>query len=222
MSDLAEPSVVDGAGLPEPAEAESKIPGEAELAEMLTELLHNPEGWNETVEQIEKTFTQTKAIMVLDMSGFSRTTLQRGITAFLLMIHQMQLLSMPSIEDNGGTLVKTEADDLFCIFDSVSDALAASREITVRLETANLILPKDRKLYASIGIGYGPVLNIGNQDLWGNEMNLASKLGEDIAELGEILLSDAARVSLGDSVHRFEEHTLNVSGLDLKYHLLES
>lgn len=222
MSDLTEPSVVGDADLSKPAEAESKIPGEVELAEMLTELLHKPEEWNEVVERIEKTFTQTKAIMVLDMSGFSRTTLQRGITAFLLMIHQMQLLSLPSIKDNGGTLIKTEADDLFCIFDSVSDALAAGREITVRLETANLILPTDRQLYASIGIGYGSVLNIGNQDLWGNEMNLASKLGEDVAQLGEILLSDAAKVALGDSVHLFEEHTLNVSGLDLKYHLLQS
>jgi adenylate cyclase len=221
MTDLAEPSSADAADIDKP-ESESKIPGEAELAELLSELLHNPEEWEQTVERIEKTFTQTKAIMVLDMSGFSRTTLQRGITAFLLMIHQMQLLSVPSIEDNGGKLIKAEADDLFCIFDSVSDALAAGREITVRLETANLILPKDRKLYASIGIGYGTVLNIGNNDLWGNEMNLASKLGEDIAELGDILLSDAAKSALGDSVHRFEEHTLNISGLDLKYYLLTS
>lgn len=197
-------------------------PGEAELSELLTELLHNPEEWDAVVERIEKTFTQTKAIMVLDMSGFSRTTLRRGITAFLLMIHQMQLLSVPSVEDNGGTLIKTEADDLFCIFDSVSDALAAAREITVRLETANLILPRDRQLYASIGVGYGPVLNIGNQDLWGSEMNLASKLGEDLAELGEILLSDDAKLALGDSVHRFEEHALELSGVKLKYHLLTS
>jgi adenylate cyclase len=222
MSTSGEPEVVAGIEQEPARDKESHVPGEAELTNLLTELLESPEQWDQIVERIEKIFTQTRAIMVLDMSGFSRTTLNRGITSFLLMIHQMQLLAVPSVEDNGGTLIKTEADDLYCVFDSVSDALAASREITVRLETANLILPKDRELYASVGIGYGPVLNIGNQDLWGSEMNLASKLGEDIAEQGEIILSAAAKEALGETVHRFEQRSLEISGLDLDYFVLTS
>jgi class 3 adenylate cyclase len=158
--------------------------------------------------------------MVLDMSGFSRTTQDRGITPFLLMIHQMRLLTLPSVADHRGKVVKSEADNLYCIFDSVDDAVAASREIAVRLQTANLILPKDRKLYASIGIGYGSVLNIGDQDLWGAEMNLACKLGEDIAELGDILLSEAAMAALSAGDLPVEQHSVSVSGLELNYYQL--
>jgi class 3 adenylate cyclase len=222
MSENREPGVVAGTDPGQRPASESHVPGESELTELLTELLENPEDWDQIVERIDKIFTQTKALMVLDMSGFSRTTLNRGITTFLLMIHQMQRLAVPSVEDNGGTLIKTEADDLYCIFDTVPDALAAGREIAVRLETANLILPKGRELYASIGIGYGPVLNIGNQDLWGSEMNHASKLGEDVADKGEIILSEAAKEALGESVHRFEQRSLDLSGIDLNYYLLLS
>lgn len=222
MSQSGQPAAVADGALGAPAGDQAPVPGEPELAALLTELLEKPEDWDDIVGRIETTFTKTVAIMVLDMSGFSRQTLDRGITAFLLMIHQMQLLAMPSVEDNGGTLIKAEADNLFCVFDSVDDALAASREITVRLETANLILPKERRLYASIGIGYGPVLNIGNKDLWGAEMNIASKLGEDVAQIGQIMLSEAAMSNLGESVHVFEECVLSVSGMELKYFLLES
>ncbi|MDQ3963838.1 MAG: adenylate/guanylate cyclase domain-containing protein [Actinomycetota bacterium] len=222
MGQSGQPAAVANGALGASAAAPEPVPGEPELDALLTELLEKPEDWNDIVGRIEATFTNTVAIMVLDMSGFSRQTLDRGITAFLLMIHQMQLLAMPSVEDNGGTLIKAEADNLFCVFDSVDDALAASREITVRLETANLILPKERRLYASIGIGYGPVLNIGNKDLWGAEMNIASKLGEDVAQLGQIMMSEAAKSKLDDSVHVLEECVLSVSGMELKYFLLES
>jgi adenylate cyclase len=207
------------------AEAEGKTGAEAieppntraRLDAMLEEMLDRPEHRDEIEEEIEGVFTQQRAVMILDMSGFSRTTKDRGIVAFLLMIHQMQLLAVPCIEENEGVVIKKEADNLFCLFDQVADAVAASREITTRLKTANVVLPKDMELYVSIGIGYGPILNIENEDIWGNEVNLASKLGEDIAELGEILLTEDARSQMGDAGSTFVERSVSISGLDLKF-----
>jgi adenylate cyclase len=189
----------------------------ARLDAMLEEMLDRPEHRDEIEEEIEGVFTQQRAVMILDMSGFSRTTKDRGIVAFLLMIHQMQLLAVPCIEENKGVVIKKEADNLFCLFDQVSDAVAASREITTRLKTANVVLPKDMELYVSIGIGYGPILNIENEDIWGSEVNLASKLGEDIAELGEVLITDEARKQIGDAGDAFVERSVSISGLDLKF-----
>jgi class 3 adenylate cyclase len=47
-----------------------------------------------------------------------------------------------------------------------------------------------------IGLGFGRVLRIGDEDVWGKEVNSASRLGEDTARPGEVLLTAAARLAL--------------------------
>jgi len=187
------------------------------LDSLLGEMLDRPEHRTQIEDQIEEIFTQHSAVMILDMSGFSRTTKDRGIVAFLLMIHQMQLLAEPCITDHNGVVVKKEADNLFCVFEDVEPAVRASREITQRLKTANVVLPKGMELYVSIGIGYGEILNIENEDIWGNEVNMASKLGEDIAELGEVLLTEDAHAQVEDPGLKFVQRSVSISGLDLNF-----
>lgn len=54
---------------------------------LLGEMIEQPERRTEITGIIEETFEQDKAVMVLDMSGFSRTTQRHGIVSFLLMIY---------------------------------------------------------------------------------------------------------------------------------------
>ncbi|MBM3267624.1 MAG: adenylate/guanylate cyclase domain-containing protein [Candidatus Sericytochromatia bacterium] len=190
----------------------------ANLERMLQEMLDHPDRKEALTAEIERVFGRRKAVMVLDMSGFSRTTQQHGIVSFLLMIHQMHVLTRPCIAEHGGLTVKEEADNLFCLFDTPQAALDAARAIHRTLTTANHLLPEERKLYASIGIGFGDILYIGEEDLFGNEVNLASKLGEDIAERGETLLTQAARAALPGAVAGLEELQLAISGLSLTYY----
>ena len=191
----------------------------AHLAELLDQIIEHPERRTEIAARIEADFTERRAVMVLDMSGFSRTTQVHGMVAFLLMIHQMRLLAVPTIEACGGTVVKAEADNLYCLFASVDDAVRAAREITERLGTVNVLLPSGRRLYASIGVGYGDILVLGEEDLFGDEVNLACKLGEDVAEGGTVLLTQAAREALSSGVETVE-HRVSISGLALVYHAL--
>jgi hypothetical protein len=79
-------------------------------------------------------------------------------------------------------VVKTEADNLFATFDTVPMAFAAAVAILESLSLANAILPEDWDVHVGIGIGFGKLLVIGHEDVYGSEMNLASKLGEDLAE----------------------------------------
>jgi adenylate cyclase len=195
-------------------------PSRAKLERLLDELLQRPYEREEIERRIEETFTAEKAVLVLDMSGFSRTTQLRGIVPYLLMIHQVRLLSLPVIDRHGGTLVKAEADNLFCLFDSVPQALGASQEIVDQLATANLLLPDDLDLYASFGIGYGRILSVGDEDMWGDEVNQASRLGEDVADRGEILLTKAARDAVAGGSDVFDERRVSVSGLELTYYRL--
>lgn len=193
----------------------------ATLERLLSEMIEQPERREEISADIESIFAQDKAVLVLDMSGFSRTTRQHGIVSFLLMIHQMQLMARPAIENNKGLLLKAEADNLFCLFDTVTGAIGAAREIVGRLATVNLILPEDRRLYASVGIGYGRILNVDDEDLFGDEVNLASKLGEDVAERGAVLLTSQAQAQLQDAAIQTREELLSISGLSLSYHVVE-
>lgn len=192
----------------------------ATLDRLLDDMIETPHRMDALAATIEQVFCETRAIMVLDMSGFSRTTQRHGIAAFLLMVHQMKRLALPEIEDKGGLLVKAEADNLYCLFDNTNDAVRASRAIVRQLNAANMILPEDRKLYASIGIGYGSVLNIEDEDLFGDEMNLACKLGEDIAGRSEILLTDGAQATLSLTNVTTRPEQISISGLTLSYHMV--
>ncbi|HEX8457812.1 MAG TPA: adenylate/guanylate cyclase domain-containing protein [Pyrinomonadaceae bacterium] len=194
---------------------------QANLERLLSDIIEQPERREEIARTIETIFAQEKAVLVLDMSGFSRTTRHHGIVSFLLMIHQMKLLARPAIEANRGLLVKAEADNLFCLFDTASDAIGAATEIVQRLNTVNVLLPEDRRLYASVGIGYGRILNVNDKDLYGDEVNLASKLGEDVAGRGVVLLTENAHAQLTDSPIRTREEVISVSGISLVYHVVE-
>ncbi len=194
-------------------------PGSREdLERLLSEIIDHPELREEITETIENTFAQDKAVLILDMSGFCRTTHIYGIVSFLLMIYRMQLICRPCVEQNGGVVIKADADNLFCLFDTVREAVRASRQIIDHLNTANSVLPVEQHLYAAIGIGYGRILNIAGQDMFGDEVNLASKLGEDIAGMGEVLLTAGARAGLGNPDTPIPERTISVSGISLTYY----
>ena len=175
----------------------------------------HPERLIEIDRQIQEAFAETHAVLVLDMCGFSRLTARYGITHFLAMIHRLHGIVLPIVAAHGGRIVKTEADNVFAVFRDVAPAVESAIDIQDRLRAANVFLPEDWDLHASIGIGYGELLIVGADDLYGDEMNIASKLGEDIAGSGEVFLSAAAheRVARALPPARFEVRQIPVSAM---------
>jgi class 3 adenylate cyclase len=171
----------------------------------------HPERLFEMDRRIHDEFAETHAVMVLDMCGFSRLTARYGIIHFLAMIHRLHGIVLPIVRAQGGTVVKTEADNVFAVFPDVPAAVATAIEIQERLDAANVFLPADWDLHASLGIGYGELLMIGNEDMYGNEMNIASKLGEDIAGRGEVFLSEAAHARVANG--RYESRQIPISAM---------
>ena len=106
-----------------PDESAPAINSPETLERLLTEMIRYPDRREELVKTIEETFGQRKAVLVLDMSGFSRTTQRLGIVSFLMMIHQMRLICRPCVEERNGRVIKAEADNLFCLFETVDDAV---------------------------------------------------------------------------------------------------
>ncbi|MBD2256849.1 adenylate/guanylate cyclase domain-containing protein [Pseudanabaena sp. FACHB-2040] len=158
--------------------------------------------------QIEALFSQELAVMVMDMAGFSRLTVDAGIIPSLAQIYQIRSLTVPLVEASGGRILKLEADNVYAVFPSAEQALMAMESVLSRLQAEDL--------HASIGIGFGEVLVVGERDVFGHEMNLASKLGEDIAEDDEILLTAAAFAALPALPPGVEPLQAEVSGLMLQ------
>jgi adenylate cyclase len=189
--------------------------GTDEFESLLNELLERPYERAELERTIEERFSETCAVMVLDMAGFSRIAREYGVVPFLLMIHQMRLLAVPVIEAAGGDVVEAKADDLLSVFPTVAAAVEASRTILAALNAANLVLPSVFELYASFGIGWGRVLRIGADRVAGDQVNLAAKLGEEVADHGEILLTPEAYAAMADGA-QLERRRARLSNLRLE------
>jgi len=147
-------------------------------------------------EQIEKMlwaeFGTVRSVLVMDMSGFSRLTQKYGIVHYLSMVKRMQITSQPIIEHLGGKVVKFEADNCFALFDQVLPAVHAAIRLNTAFEAINRFTDEPFDIRVSIGIDHGDVLLIGGPDYFGETVNAASKLGEDVAGPGEILLTERA------------------------------
>jgi adenylate cyclase len=190
----------------------------AELNRLLQIRNEHPERAAEIDDTIRITFSQIHAIFVLDMSGFSRLTVRYGILHFLAMVHRLWVIAQPIIKQHQGKLIKQEADNIFAVFPNVALAVDAAVDLLKTLVAVNTGLPDSLDLFVSIGIGYGEVLMVEDSDLYGNEMNLASKLGEDLARAGEILLTEEAFAQVEPTTGRWEKLEFSVSGLQLMTH----
>lgn len=185
------------------------------MARLLQERNEHPERAADVDARIRATFGETLAVLVMDMAGFSRQTIRHGIIHFLAQIHRMHALAGPSIEKNGGEVIKYEADNVFALFPDVGQAVSAALDLDHAMQAANTMLPDEYDLHGEFGIGYGDILVV-EDDLYGSEVNLASKLGEDLAERGEILLTESARARVADGARQFDELLMSVSGLELR------
>lgn len=186
-----------------------------QLRSMLRDYNEHPEQRSEIVSAIEQQFQRTVGVLVLDSSGFTRTVRRSGIVHFLALLERLQRIVLPVITRHHGRLLRTEADNIFAVFDNVLDATESAVDIMRTVKTVNEALPETDELYVAIGIGYGTVLLIGDHDMYGDEMNLACKLGEDLAQSEEILLTPLARKALGESSWPMREESYSISGISL-------
>jgi adenylate cyclase len=138
-------------------------------------------------------FGERWAIMYTDLSGFSRRVAEFGIIHFLQTIHESFQLHAPVIDRHGGFLLKVEGDSLMVIFRNVNEALECAIEMQQVTARGNVGRAPEDKVLLCLGIGYGDMLRIAEEDVFGAEVNAASKLGEDTAKAGEILVTGAVK-----------------------------
>jgi adenylate cyclase len=154
------------------------------------------------------------AVFVLDMSGFSLLTRKYGIVHYLSMVRRMQLTTEPIVRSCGGSMIKYEADNCFAVFPDPLAAVNAAIAMQHAFSASNLLTSDDLDIHIACGIDYGKILVIGHEDCFGDPVNRASKIGEDLAAAGEILITaDAMQMIPEEAGIKAHELTVSISGI---------
>ena len=164
----------------------------------------------EIENNIWKKFGKNGVVCIIDMCGFTKVSQEQGIIYYLSLVRRMQKIVEPLIIENGGQVVKFEADNCFARFTEMDDAINAIQNIFVSVKKENLTTPDDFDITLSVGLDYGKYLLLKHNDYWGEAVNRASKLGEDVAGSGVVLLTDTAWKNLS-----------NHEGISVKKHVME-
>lgn len=192
---------------------ESKI-----FEELLRQRGTSAEGNPAVEQQIDLRFTDHCAVMILDSSGFTRVTKEHGIIHFLSLVIAMRDIVEPLCDEHDAIAHWAEADNVYAIFKTARDALRCALKIQTVVPARNAARRETDRLPVCIGLGAGRMLRIGGENIYGHEMNLASKLGEDIADPDEILITPTMLAEVGDEAPEVERLEQHISGVDLVYY----
>ncbi len=172
--------------------------------------------------RIRELFEEDWTVVFTDLVGFSKRTTEFGIIHFLTLIYQKEQLLSARIEQYGGRFLKREADSWLLLFRHPVAAVDALLECQQVCAQHNRGLPKHERVELCVGIGHGPVLRIGDEDVWGREVNVASRLGEDVARGGDTLVTDTVRRLVGSERPRLAFAEIEVPRLEDRVWRVES
>ena len=143
-------------------------------------------------------------------------TERHSIVHFLALIHECRELLAPVVAQGGGSWVKTAADNIYAMFSEPARAIETSIAMQQVLERRNADRQPDEQIGLCVGIGYGEILVIPETDFFGHQLNLAFKLGEDVAERGEILVTRATMEAAGPAFG-YEPRSVSISGVTIPH-----
>lgn len=178
----------------------------------------DPEKAEEVRQRIWDKFGTKGAVFISDMASFSSTSRKVGVCHFLKMIHRTRQIVAPVIEANRGVLLKCDADNCYAFFKSADDAIRASFDVNGALYEANDSFDIGEQVNLSVGIDFGRVLLIGDIEFFGDPVNTASKLGEDLATRNEVLVTHRAIENSNFEIPELAERMVaRISEIEIQY-----
>ena len=176
----------------------------------------------EIEESLWREFGAEVAVFVSDMPGFSLLTRKYGIVHYLSMVRRMQLISKPIVQSYGGSMIKYEADNCFAVFPDALAAVNAAVAMQNAFVASNFLTSDEFDIHIACGIDYGKLLIIGHKDCFGDPVNRASKMGEDVAAAGEVLVTKEAMEKIPQSVNiKAREIMVSISGITILAYLID-
>ncbi len=172
--------------------------GEERLWRLVAERCKDNADLSAIDQKIWDLFGERWAIMFTDLSGFSRRVENFGIIHFLQVIYEHNTLVAPIIDGHQGFLLKVEGDSLLALFRRPESALRCAMEMQRACQRISNRRRPEEAILLCIGLGYGEVLRVGENEVFGAQVNAASRLGEDMAKSHEILVTDTVASACAD------------------------
>ena len=171
-------------------------------------------------EELWHRYGETVAVLVMDTSGFSRSCSSHGVVHFLTRLMQLRRLCQPVFLAHGCKRLRFEADNAFAAFSSADEAIHAALATHAAIAGEKLMLSDSERMRVSIGIGYGDMLYSETlEGYFGEEMNYASKLGEDLAGGDETYITgNTYRHAESTTVAGFQPASTRISGVDIVHY----
>jgi class 3 adenylate cyclase len=184
---------------------------------LIDQLIHADPARRAVLEEvIWATYGVEQAVLTLDMTHFSLTVRRKGVLHYLTKIRRMHLVTEPIVRAHNGHVVKYEADNMMAVFPDCDSAVLASIEINRAFIGEPLPHEDAGSIGVAIGIDFGQFLYIKSTDCYGDAVNRAFKLGEDLANESEVLITQEVRDRLSPDLGvTFEPEKFVVSGLEL-------
>ena len=134
------------------------------------------------------------AILAADGAGYSRLMAadERGT---LEALDAARGVFRSSIESHRGRVIDMAGDSVLAVFESAAGAVGAALEVQEQLDAQLALLAADRRMPFRIGIHLGDVIEKADGTVYGDGVNIASRL-QALAEPGGITVSDAVQSAL--------------------------
>lgn len=101
-----------------------------------------------------------------------------------------------------GQLLKYDGDNIVCKFTNSTDAIQYGVQVSKDIDAYNDGKEKDHQIRVKIGMGKGLVLISEDGDIAGDGWEDCCMLSEGLAEVGEILVSEAIKQDLDGGTNR--------------------
>lgn len=170
--------------------------------------------------EIEKICVQDVTVMMCDSSGFTRRTHDYGILQFLAVMVRIYDLVDGIILKHKGQVISQGADNLLAVFAKPENAVDCAAAMMKAIEKYNHGKHDRDQFQLCVGMHLGKVLRL-KDGIFGDKVNIASKIGEDLASAEEILVTGEVAAALPARVKRAYARSVELGGKNFELHRIK-
>ena len=163
------------------------------------------------------------AIVAADAVGYSRL-MSIDDKSTVAALDEARKVFRQWIGANDGRVVDMAGDSVLAVFDTASGAVTAALAAQEQLERGQIGVAEDRRMRFRIGIHLGDVIEKSDGTVYGDGVNIASRL-EGLAKPGGVAVSDMVHSAVRDRMRlRFEdagEHSVKNIGRPVRSFVVE-
>lgn len=169
--------------------------------------------------ELERRCVRELTVMMCDSSGFSRKTHDYGIIQFLAVMTRCYDRLLSIVSRHAGATITHGADNLLAVFPDPARAADAAIAMQRWLAEHNEGKHDREQFNLCIGLHHGKVLRL-RDAVFGDKVNIAGKLGEDLAGRDEILLTGETARRLPARFKRSYSREVSLGGKSFELHQL--